>query len=73
MKTYAVFLRILGGEWARYPFPDGRYETLDLAEAFGLAATARDAIKETMVVGITTITPLPSDANMITRQYEIVE
>jgi len=66
-------MRILGGEWARYPFPDGRYETLDLAEALGLAATVKDAIKESMVVGITTLLPLPSDYNVIRRQYELIE
>lgn len=75
MKTYVVFVRILGGDWSRCSFPDERYETLDLAEALGLAATVKDTIKETMVVGITTTTPLPPDYSFTTRQrqYELIE
>lgn len=73
MKTYAVFIRIIGADWVRYPFPDGRHETADLAEAFGLAVTGKTTIQETMVVRITTtLTPLPSDHHAVIRQYEII-
>jgi len=73
MIKYTVFLRVLGGQWARYPFPNGEYETDDLALALGLAATLEDAIKETMVVRIVPGLLAYEEGVVMVRTYELVE
>lgn len=73
MKTYTVFLRILGGEWNRYPFIDGSYETHDLALALGLAATLADPIKETMVVSVEIMPACIDEPGFIRKTYELIQ
>ena len=73
MIKYTVFLRILGGKWARYPLPNGEYETDDLALAFGLAATLKDPIKEAAVIRVTSGLVAHEDGPVVVKTYELIE
>jgi hypothetical protein len=74
MRTFYVATRVMGGEWFAYLVNRQTWETQDLAQALGLAATLRSDIKEAMVGAIdTVVTETEGGPKVIQRTYSLVD
>jgi len=72
MRTFAVWSRILGGEWSIAQFGGKRAEFSTMEEALGVEATLKDPIRETMVISIDQQATMTDGAYFIKKTYEIV-
>lgn len=73
MITYALYVRILGGEWKQHPASKNVQDFAHLEDALGMAETIKSEIKETQIAQVTTGVWFDDEGKRhVTKRYELI-